>query len=219
MYEHIIVLTEITDTCRSYIVLFIICGKSAPFRQKNVDSSRTVSTGALWTSTKRRSKPSGVACAAFLSSWPGVLCQLRWALCISTSITLSMSNNVINSSLCRNHCDALCRHQRLHIRLQALQSRRVCPHCTSPPHAGAPSGHRNSASEGVLPARRRKFSSAERRERGLSAFQSHSDGAPAWQHKHHLLEIHTFAPSPKTSPPHEDYSVSRFFYQKIIDKV
>jgi hypothetical protein len=37
--------------------------------------------------------------------------------------------------------------------------------------------------------------------------------------KHHLLETHTFALSPKTSPLHEDYSVSGFFYQKIIDKV
>ena len=34
MHEHIIILTEMTDTCRSDIVLFIICGKSAPFWAK-----------------------------------------------------------------------------------------------------------------------------------------------------------------------------------------
>ena len=48
-----------------------------------------------------------------------------------------------------------------------------------PPHAGAPSGPRNSASDDVLPARRKKSLSAERRERCLSALQEHSDGAPA----------------------------------------
>jgi hypothetical protein len=34
MHEQIIVLTEMTDICRNDIVLFIICGKSAPFWQK-----------------------------------------------------------------------------------------------------------------------------------------------------------------------------------------
>ena len=47
-------------------------------------------------STKRRSKPLGLACATFLCSWPGVLRQLRCVYKISPTLadTLTMKSHI-----------------------------------------------------------------------------------------------------------------------------
>ena len=64
-------------------------------QQKSISFSHKL-TGRLLnspesTSTKRLSKPLGVACRAFLSSWPGVLRQL-W--CVRVRLNILLHSNL-----------------------------------------------------------------------------------------------------------------------------
>ena len=45
------------------------------------DQEMSIGWWSNMTTMHAESKPLGLACATFLSSWPGVLCQLRCVLC------------------------------------------------------------------------------------------------------------------------------------------